>query len=272
MPPAEIRIGTSGYSFADWVGPFYPEGIQKGKMLDFYAGHFETVEINSTYYRIPDKYVFYHLDKKTPGEFEFIAKLNKDTTHAAVRKVEAVDSLLAALTPLIDAGKLKGLLAQFPWGFKWNDRNIAYLTEVRNRCGAIPLFVEFRHASWDREEVYDSLRKEGIGYCCVDEPALPGLVGRQSISTTDTGYVRFHGRNELTWWNSAQGDRYDYLYNEKELEDWLERLRELRNRTTKTYIFFNNCHQGHAVKNAKMLIEMLSRLPDFRQVRPAILN
>jgi len=257
MPPAEIRIGTSGYSFADWIGPFYPAGIQKGKMLDYYVGHFNTVEINSTYYRIPEKYVFYHLDKKTPEGFEFIAKLNKDTTHSPVKKTEALDGLLGALNPLQESGKLKGLLAQFPWGFKSSETNLAYIRDIRSKCRHIPLFVEFRHASWDREDVFEFLKNNDIGYCCVDEPPLAGLMKKQSVSTTDTGYVRFHGRNAKTWWDSSQGDRYDYLYNERELEEWLQRIRLLRNKTSKTYIFFNNCHQGHAVKNAKMLIDML---------------
>src|SRR3989339_679931 len=187
MPPAQILIGTSGYSFEDWIGPFYPPGIQKGKMLDHYAGHFEAVEINSTYYRIPERHVFYHLDRKTPGNFEFIAKLNKDTTHAAVKNAGATGSLLEALSPLIGTGKLKGLLAQFPWSFKYSSENLAYIRTVRDQCGRIPLFIEFRHASWERQEVYDFLAMDKIGYSCVDEPPLPGLLSMQSIATTGTG-------------------------------------------------------------------------------------
>lgn len=260
MVHSDIKVGTSGYSFNDWIGSFYPLDIKKGKMLDYYSQYFNSVEINSTYYRIPHRAIFYHLDKKTPDNFEFIVKLHSSTTHSSRRDVQAIKSIIESVSPLIDAGKLFGLLAQFPWSFKMTLKNLEYIDKIRKYCEGIPLFVEFRHKSWDKEEVYSFFREEGIGYCCVDEPALEGLLEPQSIATTGTGYVRFHGRNKLTWWDSSKGDRYDYLYNENELNEWLERLRALRQKTTKTYIFFNNCHQGHAVKNALMFIEKLSKL------------
>ena len=128
---------------------------------------------------------------------------------------------------------------------------------IKKKCDEIPLYVEFRHSSWVKDATYNFIKENGIGYCCVDEPELKGLLPPQSIATTDVGYVRFHGRNEKTWWDSSKGDRYDYLYGERELSEWLEKIRELRSKTSKTYLFFNNCHQGQAVKNAKMLIEML---------------
>ena len=252
-----LKIGTSGYSFNDWVGSFYPDDIQKGKMLDYYCKIFDTVEINSTYYRVPHSTVFYHLSKKTQDDFEFIVKLNKETTHIRKEGVEAVGAVIQSVEPIIETGKLKGFLAQFPWSFKNTPDARQYLVTIKKRCGEIPLYVEFRNNSWVNDSVYSFIKEHDIGYCCVDEPALKGLIPPQNISTSDTGYVRFHGRNELTWWDSSKGDRYDYLYSEKELADWLEKIRGLREKTSKTYLFFNNCHQGHAVKNAKMLIDML---------------
>lgn len=272
MMNAMLKIGTSGYSFNDWIGEFYPEDIQKGKMLDFYVNHFNTVEINSTYYGIPNKQVFYHLNRKTPSDFEFIVKLHKTTTHLEVKDPTTTESILESVSPISDSGKLHGLLAQFPFSFRMTPINLEYLEKVQEYCHSIPLFVEFRHKSWDQEPVYAFLKEHKIGYCCVDEPQLLNLLPPQAIATTQTGYIRFHGRNQQTWWDSSKGDRYDYFYKENELNEWLGRLRELRRTTAKTYVFFNNCHQGSAVKNAKMLIEMLKKNNELLPSAFAIVN
>ncbi len=226
-------------------------------MLDYYSKFFDNVEINSTYYSILNRSVFYHLSNKTKDDFEFIVKLNQQTTHKRENGIDAVDKIKESVAPLIESGKLKGFLAQFPWSFKNTNSAKEYLLLIKDKCGQIPLFVEFRNDSWIKDETYDYMKENEIGYCCVDEPKLKGLIPPQDISTTDIGYIRFHGRNTRTWWDSSKGDRYDYLYKEEELSEWLERIREIRKNTKKTYLFFNNCHQGHAVKNAKMLIEML---------------
>jgi uncharacterized protein YecE (DUF72 family) len=252
-----LKIGTSGYSFDDWIGVFYPEGIQKGKMLDYYCKFFDTVEINSTYYKIPNRSVFYHLSKKTPENFEFIVKLHQETTHKREEGIKAVDDVKEGVMPILESGKLKGFLAQFPWSFKNTPDAKDYLIMIKDRCDEIPFFVEFRNAEWIQEETYKFFKKNQIGYCCVDEPKLKGLIPPQDISTTNIGYVRFHGRNAQSWWDSSKGDRYDYLYKEEELKEWLERIKNLGKNTSKTYLFFNNCHQGNAVKNAKMFIEMI---------------
>jgi uncharacterized protein YecE (DUF72 family) len=115
MSDCKILIGTSGYSFADWVGPFYPEGWPKGKMLDYYKDHFHIVEINSTYYRIPHPSVFYHMASKVPDDFEFIVKAHQSFTHTRKDLPENFKAFHEAVKPLKDSGKLKGYLAQFPW-------------------------------------------------------------------------------------------------------------------------------------------------------------
>jgi len=121
----EIRIGTSGYSFEDWRGVFYPGQIDKGKMLDYYQNYFDTVEINSTYYRIPHPAVLYNMAKKTKPEFEFIVKANQNLTHQR-RQIEApMVQFKEAIRPLVDRGQLKGILAQFPWSFKYSSANLA---------------------------------------------------------------------------------------------------------------------------------------------------
>lgn len=257
----EYRIGTCGYSYQDWKGVFYPPDIDRGKMLDHYATVFKTVEINSTYYRIPHAGVFYHLDRKTPPDFEFIVKVNQETTHARTADSTALAALCEAVRPLIEAGKFCGFLAQFPYAFKNTQPNREYLCRTRERAGDYPLFVEFRNDTWNRPEVFPFLKANRLGYVNVDEPRLRGLLPPQAILTTDTGYVRFHGRNTAQWWKGSNESRYFYQYRPDELQEWLAHLRTLIKRSGKTYLFFNNHPQGNAVKNALELKKMLDSAP-----------
>jgi uncharacterized protein YecE (DUF72 family) len=255
--PDALRIGTSGYSFADWVGPFYPERIEKGKMLDFYVRHFDTVEINSTYYRIPHGAVFYHIERKTPANFEFIVKAHRSFTHDRQNYVDAAQQLMESLDPLVRSGKLKGILAQFPWSFKCSPSHLEYVRSGTDLFAGFPLFVEFRHNSWLRDEVFAGLQEAGIGYSCVDEPQLRGMLAPGTQVTTDTGYVRLHGRNAEKWW-SGGGERYDYSYTDQQLREWVDRIDSMRQKAGKVFVFFNNCHQGQAVRDAKRFIELLN--------------
>jgi uncharacterized protein YecE (DUF72 family) len=118
------------------------------------------------------------------------------------------------------------------------------------------LFVEFRSASWDATDLDQLLAEIGLGFCSVDEPALTGLFPRRAYLVGDTAYVRFHGRNARDWW-SGGSLRYDYKYTREELEQWTKLIREMAGRASQTYIFFNNCHAGHAVLNARMMEDLL---------------
>jgi len=252
----EIKIGTSGYSFEDWKGTFYPADIQKGKMFDHYVEHFNTVEINSTYYRIPHPVVMANIEKKSPAGFEFIVKVPNTLTHMRKNIETAAKQFEDCLQPMIEAGKLKGVLAQFPYSFKFNQSNIDYLKYCRELLERHSLFVEFRHASWVNRTMYDTFRAGGIGYVAVDEPALPNLVAPDFFNTTDTAYIRLHGRNVAQWWNGG-ALRYDYDYSKDELEEWKEKIKKREDKIKKLYIFFNNCHLGQAVKNAREMMQTL---------------
>lgn len=252
-----IRIGTSGYSFADWVGTFYPGGTPRSRMLDEYVHHFDVVEINSSYYRVPDPRMFARMEEKTPPGFEFVVKLYKGMTHEIADDDSMYGAFIDSIAPLKEAEKFGGYLAQFPWKFKRGRDAEAHLAALRERLGDDPLFVEFRHDSWIDRETFDLLRSLGIGYCAVDEPHLKGLVPPVVAATTETGYVRFHGRNAKNWWGRGGGDRYDYDYSTKELSEWSDKLLKLEEKVKKVYAFFNNCHAGHAANNAELMIEML---------------
>jgi uncharacterized protein YecE (DUF72 family) len=258
--PPEIVLGTSGFSFADWVGPFYPEGTKSADMLGLYAERFTAVEINATYYRIPPPSTMESLDRRTPAGFEFVIKAHKSMTHEKVAPEPAVfEAFRASAAPLVRAGKLRGVLLQFPWAFRPTQGARRRLDLLDDELADLrPLFVEFRHASWLQERVFRYLEERGIGYCSVDEPALQGLVPPLAKLTADIGYVRLHGRNTKTWWGGA-GDRYDYDYSREELREWVAKIRELAEKAGKTYVFFNNCHAGQAARNALLMRDMMQQ-------------
>ncbi len=255
----EVLVGTSGYSFPDWVGPFYPPGMKSGDFLRFYAERFPVVEVNATYYRIPPARTLEQMERKTPDGFRFVAKLHQSMTHESTRDPEPYRQLAESLAPLKAAGKFDGLLAQFPWGFQRSPAAEAHLKLLRERFAGDPLFVEFRHRSWITPGLAAELEALDLGYCAVDEPALPGLVPPVVLRTAADGYVRFHGRNAANWWGRGGGDRYDYDYREDELKEWLKKVTDLATQARRTYLFFNNCHAGQAARNASLMQELLRR-------------
>jgi len=253
---AKIVIGTSGYSFDDWQTVFYPPDLPKGKRLDYYKEHFNAVEINSTYYRIPHPAVFYNMAKKVGEGFEFIIKTHRSFTHDRKDVEKKAEEYNESIKPVVESGKFYGYLAQFPYSFKYSELNLKYVLDGKNYFPDGPLFVEFRHKSWDRMDVLESFKSNEVGICSVDEPELLGLYPSRAEATINTGYIRFHGRNSDNWWG-GRGDRYDYLYSREELLSWKKKIDKLKSRTDKLYLFFNNCHLGQAVRNAKMMMEIM---------------
>jgi len=152
-------------------------------------------------------------------------------------------------------------LAQFPWSFKNTEENRKYLKSYNDQLAEYPLIVEFRHISWISEPLFSFLRSLGVSYCVVDEPNLPGLLPPKVEATANLGYVRFHGRNTKTWWEGDSSQRYNYLYTEQELKEWVPKIKQLTASTEETYVFFNNCHAGYAAKNAKTMQSILQ--PDL---------
>lgn len=202
-----ILVGTSGYSFPDWVGPFYPEGTTRARMLDYYVKQFPAVEVNATYYRIPPPSTLAAMERKTPPGFEFIIKTNAAMTHEGSTDPALYDSLRRAVEPVARAGKLSGYLAQFPWAFRPGARAEEHLRALKRFLPEALLFVEFRHRSWITPDTFRLLEDEGLHYVSVDEPDLPGLVPPIARTTGDLAYVRLHGRNKENWWASARAER-----------------------------------------------------------------
>jgi uncharacterized protein YecE (DUF72 family) len=256
-----IHLGTSGYSFRDWIGPFYPPGTRPAEMLPHYARFFPAVEINSTYYRVPPARTFSRMAERTPPGFRFTVKLPGGATHEYRRDPGVIEAFLASVAPLEEAGKLRGVLAQFPYSFRPGGESHAHLRFLRDALGGRPVFAEFRHASWARPETFALLEALGAGFCAVDEPRLPGLFPPVVRPTGTVGYVRFHGRNAGAWWSGDSSARYDYLYSDRELSEWVDAIRRLEAHSRETFVFFNNCHAGHAAENALRMTELLEIPP-----------
>ncbi|MFH1680205.1 MAG: DUF72 domain-containing protein [Candidatus Eisenbacteria bacterium] len=254
-----ILVGTSGFSFDDWVGVFYPPYLKKSEHFAWYLRHFPALEVNSTYYRIPARSLFERWARLAPDRYPFIVKLHGDVTHKRRNTRDSIANLVRAVEPLRAAGKLAGWLAQFPWSFREGQEERRYLSEVRSLLPSDdPLFAEFRRDEWDNGETYRFLEEEKIGFCAVDEPRLTGLMPPVAKATNGIGYVRLHGRNAKAWWGpEGSGDRYDWLYSDQELREWVGRIRDLDRETSRAFVFFNNCYAGQAVRGAKRMQELL---------------
>jgi uncharacterized protein YecE (DUF72 family) len=195
----------------------------------------------------------------TGGELIFVVKAYRGMTHEISRASldETLDLFKKGISPFVEDASLGGILLQFPQSFHYTPRNRVYLKALIDGLSACPLFVEFRQKDWLKDTVYDTLRSLGVGFVCVDEPALPALIPRLALHTADTGYVRFHGRNEKNWYGTNATSRYDYCYTEEELRAWVVKLRDMAKATSKVFAFFNNHAKAQAVTNARMLINLL---------------
>lgn len=257
--PTQILVGTSGYSYRDWIGPFYPLGLPEREMLSYYAQEFPFVEVNFSYYRLPTARTLAGMARKVPPTFTFTVKAYQSLTHTRGETVdEDAKKFRLALAPLAEQGKLGAVLLQFPYSFHHTAANREHLARLRDLLTDVPLVVEFRNRGWLAESVWELLTSLGMGYTCVDEPRLKGLVGGVVRCTAPVAYVRFHGRNAAKWWQHEQAyERYDYLYGEDELRDWLPGIASLAGRATRVFVAFNNHYQGQAVQNARMLLRLL---------------
>lgn len=261
-----IKIGTSGFSFADWKGTVYPVGIRERDMLTFYEKElgFNILEVNFTYYALPSQKSLTAMSRKTSDGFEFVVKSFKGMTHeiwdkeTGTRKDNQAifKKFKYSLIPLLEDKKLACVLAQFPYGFFPNRENMDYLGRFKEEMVDIPLVMEFRNKAWLKEQTFGFLEKNEIGFCVVDEPKLSQLMPYQPRMTSEIGYFRFHGRNS-NWFNVPTSVRYDYLYNEEELKEFIPDIRDISEKTVKTLVFFNNCHAGSAAKNAAQMAKML---------------
>jgi len=255
-----IRVGTSGFSYKDWVGPYYPPDLNEQDWLAYYAREFSTCELNFTYYRLPNAKMLARMADKTPPGFIFAVKAFQGLTHErdVSRNTQAFHDFTVSLQPLIDADKFGCVLAQFPFSFHATTENRDYVRRLRDGLGNLATVVEFRNEGWLTDTTFDLLRELQMGFCCVDEPRLKGLIPPIAKATGPVAYVRFHGRNSAKWWQHEQAwERYDYSYTPEELAEWLPKLKSLDAEAPLTLVYTNNHWRGQAVDTARQLKLML---------------
>ena len=264
-----IYVGTCGFSYKDWVGPFYPAGTKSGDMLQVYARRFAVVEIDSSYYGVPSLATIESMARRTPDGFRFSAKLPGTGTHlpeVGTRTVhEDVTLFRRNLEPLVASGKFACALMQFPNSFRPSEATNAYIAALRDALADIALVAEFRNREWQTNETLELLRDLRVGLVNVDQPQFESLLRPTTDATSDIAYVRFHGRNYQQWWKGSNESRYDYLYSAEELGPWTDRIADLaaNPNVKEVFGFFNNHRRGQAVKNAEMFEAMLAeRFPD----------
>ncbi len=257
-----IYVGTCGYSYKDWMGPFYPGTARRNEMLAFYAAHFRAVEIDASFYGVLAPRIVSRMHAVTPDGFRFCFKVPRTLTHEPDLVTPHVHpdakAFSESVMPLRQDGKLGAALLQFPNGFKPVDDAVAYIRRLAAALDRLPLVAEFRNREWQNGRTLEMLADLGIGWCNVDMPQYESLMLPASDVTSSIGYVRFHGRNAAQWWTGNNTTRYDYLYAPDELVPWSDRVAEIEESVEQTYAFFNNHARGNAVRNAEMFAQILS--------------
>jgi uncharacterized protein YecE (DUF72 family) len=254
-PAVNIRVGPAGWSYPDWRGNVYPRKLGRSfQPLPFLAKHFDIVEVNTSFYRIPDPLQTgdWAVQVQDFPRFRFAVKLFQGFTHT--QKASLVDerAFHKALEPLARLGRLSAVLVQWPWSLRESADNRKVLMEVLSRFSAYPLAVEFRHRTWGRKDLLAMLRERGIAFCNIDQPALTQCMSSQNAITSDLVYFRFHGRNAASWFREGTGrdERYNYLYSRDELKPWVQAVRESASPSREVVVILNNHYKGQAVTNA----------------------
>ena len=266
-----IRIGPAGWAYKDWEGSVYPQKPgAKFDPLEYLARFFNTIEINSSFYRPFTVSTAKSWTSRVAEarDFMFTAKLNRVFTHERGKATAADEKQVReGMDALRSAGKLGAVLLQFPWSFKNTDDERIYLTKLLDRFKDYPLVLEIRHSSWNNPQIYQWLEELEVGICNVDQPLFKKSIKPADLTTSPIGYVRLHGRNYHNWFRekAPRDDRYNYLYSIDELEPWIARIKEIAAKTKEAYVITNNHFRGQAVVNA---LEIKATLTEERVVGP----
>ena len=237
--PRPVHVGCSGWVYPHWRERFYPKGVPQREWLGYYAQHFDTVEINNTFYRLPKPAAVEGWAEHSPSGFTFAVKVSRYMTH--IKRLTMVEQGLRRfsepLEPLTETGKLGPLLWQFPPNFhRDTDRLSDALTQLPDGRHAF----EFRHESWFADEVYGLLRERNVALVIGDESSR--WISTPHVRTADWTYIRFH--------HGSRGRHGNY--SASEIDRWARRIAQWR-RDTEVYAYFNNDWEGFAIRNARLL-------------------
>jgi uncharacterized protein YecE (DUF72 family) len=272
-PSSNVFVGVAGWSYDDWNGIVYPprrpHGFHEARFLSEY---FDTIEINTSFYSPlrPDFASHWVELIRSNLRFQFTAKLWQKFTHETGASTEDEKAVRAGFAPLLDAGRLGAVLLQFPFSFHQTPENLERLKQVLDRFADYPLVIEVRHASWSRTDFYEFLRKRGVGICNIDQPVIGKSIKPEKRVTSAIGYFRLHGRRYDTWFSDAllassengpdvpRHERYNYLYAQRELLPWADRVRSVAAHAKTTFVVANNHFQGKAAVNALQFVHLLT--------------
>jgi len=260
-PPCTVMIGTSGYSYLEWVDSgFYPAGTRSAKMLSAYGRSFSVVELNYTWYQMARSDALSRMLAAAPPHMLFAAKLTRTVTHE--RDEDWREQVIRYRQGISALGKrLVAILVQLPPDFARTVANRRFLAELLDCLHPFPTSVEFRHASWAVDSVFNELEQRRVTLVSVDEPDLAGLFPSLDVVTNPSlFYVRFHGRNRQGWKNGNMQKKFDYNYSETELQQWCrQKLSPLAGRAARGVVFFNNHVRAQAPRNALLLESVITK-------------
>lgn len=294
-----IHVGTCSWTEKSLIksGEWYPKTARTAEArLNYYASHFDTVEVDSTFYALPTKQNAYLWAQRSPEGFIFHVKVyGAMTGHAVdprslppeilnelpaadrgqkyvyIKRPELLRTIFERFTdslyPLISTGKLGVFVFQFPPWFTYKEKHLEYILSCKQHIGRNAIAVEFRHGSWYlpqvRDKVFHFLQKNKIIHVVADEPQFGTLATVPFVpqTTADVAYYRLHGRNKENWLkkNVETSLRYAYLYSDKELEDFVPHIQTSAKTATETYVMFNNCHGSFGVTNAEKMKELVKQ-------------
>jgi uncharacterized protein YecE (DUF72 family) len=265
---ATVRLGTCSFADEGLLKAWYPRGVSTSKArLAYYAERFDTVEIDSTYYHLPDPAVTGRWAQRTPPEFVFHVKAHRSLTWHDGREPTDDDfaEFRRSIEPLELSGKVRGILLQYHPRFVKSDAAKEELARAPERIAPLVPLVEFRHRSWmddaERADTLAFLERHGLAYVSVDTPATraSNVSPRVAAATSRIAYVRFHGRNVETWniRGGTAADRFDWLYTPDDLAGWVEPLARLADEAEEVYAMFNNNRDDFAPRSAQVLRGLL---------------
>lgn len=264
---AHINIGPAGWNYKDWRSIVYPHQRAKGfQELHYLADFFNLVEINSTFYKIPalESVQSWIAQVQNKKGFQFSVKLYQQFTHSDYPpEKEQVSAFCQILELFQREARLATLLVQFPWKFKKTAGNRTTLFKLMEKFKDFPCAVEFRHDSWMSDETFHTLQDRQIAFVNIDEPKHEHSLPQSTIVTSNIAYLRLHGRNSDMWFenSSTVAQRYNYLYNDAEMDSILNTIKKIREKSGNLFVIFNNHYRGQAIVNAFQLMAKLNSQP-----------
>ncbi|HEX7709168.1 MAG TPA: DUF72 domain-containing protein [Thermoanaerobaculia bacterium] len=259
-----IRIGPAGWSYKDWEQVVYPPHGSKFDALAYLASFFDTIEVNSPFYRIPPPTHAKSWVRRVSSnaQFRFTTKVFRGFTHEATPPTATdTDAFRHYLDPLMESGHLGAVLLQFPWSFRHTPEALDKLQTLFGDFAQYPKALEVRHSSFQNEEFFRFLDENDVSWVNIDQPQFHDSVSPSQVVTGPVGYARIHGRNYEKWFAHGESwERYDYLYTREELEPWASRITTMAQQRD-TYVITNNHFRGQAIVNAGDLKQAIGQDP-----------